>query len=352
VGKHKSNKHHNTSDKAPVKYNIYYGIPHAHTGYSTGKGSPLDAYNYAKKNKLDFLIVTDHVSALKDSTDYRDKKVQKWVALQNGAKHMNEKHKSFLALGGFECKLNNFGDLNVFNSTSITKNSFKRIDNLTSWLENEPNAILSINHPHGSVEKLKRFSFLNSNISLIEVANGSRPFKYNRYYNYYYKLLDCGWKLGAIIGQDNHDDNWGDDENLTAVLAEDLSQDSILDALKNRRTYATESKSLKMTFKINSSILGDTLICDKTTKLNFAVTVEDKKVPIDKIEIITSNAKIVKQLSLTSKNRLTYFFSIMPSEVQKWYVVKVIQENNRYALSSPIFINMKEDIFDNENNDE
>ena len=50
-----------------IKY--YYGIPHAHTLFSTGKGTPYDAYEYAKNKGLNFLAITDHNSHLsKDIT--------------------------------------------------------------------------------------------------------------------------------------------------------------------------------------------------------------------------------------------------------------------------------------------
>ena len=42
----------------------YYGLLHAHTGLSDGKGTPEEAYQMAKKNGLDFFAVTDHVERL------------------------------------------------------------------------------------------------------------------------------------------------------------------------------------------------------------------------------------------------------------------------------------------------
>ncbi len=34
----------------------YYGIPHCHTNYSTGKSSPLEAIDYSKKSKVDIYL--------------------------------------------------------------------------------------------------------------------------------------------------------------------------------------------------------------------------------------------------------------------------------------------------------
>ncbi len=49
-------------DKSNIKY--YYGIPHCHTEFSTGKGSPMEAYEYAYRDRLNFLFITDHNSHL------------------------------------------------------------------------------------------------------------------------------------------------------------------------------------------------------------------------------------------------------------------------------------------------
>lgn len=39
---------------------VYYGLLHAHTMISDGSGTPEEAYNVAKENKLDFFAVTPH----------------------------------------------------------------------------------------------------------------------------------------------------------------------------------------------------------------------------------------------------------------------------------------------------
>ena len=44
------------------KNKYYYGIPHCHTAYSTGRGTPLDAFEYGKENDLDFMFITDYNS--------------------------------------------------------------------------------------------------------------------------------------------------------------------------------------------------------------------------------------------------------------------------------------------------
>ena len=56
-----------------------------------------------------------------------------------------------------------------------------------------------------------------------------------------------GWYLGALGGQDNHSPDWGTrNEFRTAVLAEELTRESVIDAYLSRRFYATEDKDLHL----------------------------------------------------------------------------------------------------------
>ena len=52
---------------------------------------------------------------------------------------------------------------------------------------------------------------------------------------YYDEALQKGWYIGAGGGQDNHDRSWGvKNQSRMAVMAETLSRESIIEALKER----------------------------------------------------------------------------------------------------------------------
>ncbi|WP_052113113.1 CehA/McbA family metallohydrolase [Clostridium novyi] len=316
------------------KYNFYFGIPHSHTGFSTGKGTPTEAFNYAKKKGIDFLIVTDHGGHL-----YRDKKSNssknsKWEILKNDASKFNTKNDKFLSLGGFELTSKNFGDFNVLNSNNIYKGKIKDFNKFTMWLKNQPNPIVSINHPHKYIESFKYNRELDKFINFIEVGNGSPPFKYLNGEKYYYNLLDKGWHIGAINGQDNHRMNWGDTDNLTVVICKSLNKKDFYEALNYRRTYSSETRSLKLIFKVNGKWMGSILSPSK--KLNFEIYAEDKKNPIKKVQIISNGEKIIKEKSLKKKGKLKWDFSI-PYKKNCWYVAKVIYKDDKMGISSAIF---------------
>jgi len=332
LGKKKSTKININIDDL----NFYYGIPHAHCGFSTGRGTPIEAFDYARHAGLDFLILTDHNNYLTKTVHIKGTELSKWDAAKYIATRYNKKHENFLALIGFESKTNPFGDINVVNSNRFFTGTVNNMQLLVLWMLNNPTAFVSINHPHKVIEHLEYNPILNKLITSIEVGNGSSPNKYLRYEKYYYYLLDNGWKLGAINGQDNHKLNFGDDENLTCIVTDELTSNSLVDAFRNRRTYSTESKSLTMYFTINNNLMGDTIPLDDN-ELQFLIFAHDPIHKILEIDIISIGGTIIKKISDLNLNKVKYLYNHEPLQNEVWYIIKIKLDNNKIAISSPIF---------------
>ncbi|MCY6484330.1 CehA/McbA family metallohydrolase [Clostridium aestuarii] len=318
------------------KYNFYYGIPHAHTSYSTGRGTPLEAFKYAYKRGLDFLIITDHSKSLGKKITYNSKQRSKWHATEEQTIKFIKKGKHFLSLRGFEVSSNHYGDFNVINSANFVKSKVKDFDKFNHWLEDEKSAIVSINHPHKYIESFKFHKGLDKFINFIEVGNGSPPYKYLNGEKYYYKLLDKGWHLGAINGQDNHRANWGDTDNLTVVVSKSLREQDFMEAFKNRRTYSSETRTLKLSILVNNCHMGSIIKTNSTRELKFNIIAEDKKNPINKIEIISNGGEIIKEKIFNTQTKAAWNTSL-PYISEKWYVIKIIHKNNKCGIASAVF---------------
>lgn len=316
--------------------NFYYGIPHAHCGFSTGRGTPIEAFDYARHHGLNFLILTDHNNYLTKTVFLKGAELSKWDAARYLAARYNKKHENFLALIGFESKTNPFGDINVINSNRFFTGTVNNLQLLVLWMLNNSNAFISINHPHKTIEYLEHNPILNKLITSMEVGNGSAPNKYLRYEKYYYYLLDNGWKLGAINGQDNHRLNFGDDENLTCIITNELTTTSLVSAFRNRQTYSTESRTLIMYFTINDNFMGD-IIPLENQELQFSIFAHDPIHKILEIDIISIGGTIIKKISNLNLNKVKYLYNHEPIQNELWYIIKIILDNNKIAISSPIF---------------
>lgn len=321
----------NSSSSKSENYKLFYGIPHSHTSYSTGRGTPITAFNYARKKSLDFLIITDHAYDLSKN----NKGISKWDKVKADSYKFKKRYKKFLPLCGFEVSCKSLGHFNVLNTKNLYKREIKHIENFIKWLKGEDDPIVCINHPHKYIEYLKYNNDLDKYINFIEVGNGSPPFKYLNGEKYYYKLLDMGWHIGAINGQDNHRENWGDTDNLTAVICRSLNYDEFFEALKYRRTYSTETRTLKLFFKANGCWMGST-VKNRNNSLELEISVEDKKVPIKKIQLISKGGHVIEEKNCHDKSKVRWNLSL-PFNTNCWYVVKVIHKNGKQGISSPIF---------------
>lgn len=338
MSKSKSKSKHKNKiifDQNKLKY--YYGIPHCHSSYSTGKGTPLDLYEFAIKCGLDFLFVTDHNDFLANKTIVKERSFTKWEATNYFSNKIRKNEEDFLPIVGFECRTISFGDFNVINPSNFFTGTVKDLRLLTLWMLNNSQAFIIINHPHKEIGKIQYNEVFNKIITSIEVYNGNPASKYTKHEKYYYQLLDKGWKLGAVNGQDNHRINFDQSDNLTAYIANDLSRNSLIDAFRSHRTYSTESRFLKLHFSIDETFMGDTLSI-YSSKVKFSIFTEDIRYKIKEIQIISNGGTIIKKIEDINLNSIKYIYEHQSLNSETWYVIRVLQDENKTAVSSPIFI--------------
>ena len=78
------------------------------------------------------------------------------------------------------------------------------------------------------------------------------------------------------------------------------------------------------------------IIENNSNKMNLEIIAEDKKVPINKIQIISNGGIVVKKKSAHKENKIKWNLSL-PFKKGAWYVVKVIHVDGKVGISSPIF---------------
>jgi hypothetical protein len=326
-------------------YCFSYGIPHSHTSYSDGTGTPAEAYEKARDNGLNFLVITDHQGKLVYMKTNYDRSIllsgnvhPKWKMLKLEADSINAKYKDFIALSGFELSTKFWGHINIINSEDIIEKKPFDLDELYEWLCTEENILLSINHPHRSPKTLPFSHNFDNFVNLYEVGNGSTTREYNRTEQNYYAALDNGWHIAAINGQDNHADDWGDSNNVTAVISKELSVDSLINAIKLRRVYSTESKSLKLVVKANNKWMGSIINLNKGDNLQFHILAEDINNPIEKIQVISNGGKILEEKSFTNGTYCQWDLDLQINNDYSWYVAKIIHADEKIGISSAIFV--------------
>lgn len=350
---------------AKNSYNYYFGVPHAHTSYSDGtdgggETNPQGAYEHGKElSKLDFLFITDHSNMLEgdlyneEKNEFTEAEGSEWQKTRQQAEASTTD--SFLAGRGFEMTSSstnggqNYGHINVYGTDNYVEaeTTMQDLHEFYSWLGKQEGAIAMFNHPNrpaSSFEYLKYNEAMDDIIQMIEVGNGSMGSNYLDSEAYYYKALDYGWHLAPVNSQDNHSTNWGDADNLTAIIAEELTLEGYYDALRNRRVYSTETRNLKLEVYANEQIMGSELEVSKGDNIHFDIKASDPEEKIARIEIISNGAKTVAEKNFDEPvNEAVFETDITVGEGKNWYVVKVTHEDGRVGIGSANYADVSDE---------
>ncbi|MDU1201647.1 MAG: hypothetical protein E7A06_01765 [Clostridiales bacterium] len=229
----------------------------------------------------------------------------------------------------------NINEITVFNSN--IKNKYEQISKLT--LENLykklfyiDDLICSFNPKSNNLECFDYMKFSNygdSIFTLMDITNKDSNSKSPFYLNLYNEALDNGWHISPISTK-----------FITKILATDLNKDSILNGLKNKRTYVTNNANLNLEFTINNSHMG--AIIQNPSKLNFNISAIDSNYQnkIKKIYIISNNNKVLKSIDCNSYLTKSEF-TLKEFEKYSYYYLIVVQENKKTTVSAPIWVESK-----------
>jgi hypothetical protein len=308
---------------APLpQYYIYAGNTHSHTAntWSHGEqkqpksrivkpdwqkyqGPPAAHYALAKSKGYDFYVTADH------SQEATFQPVSPtnaaWLAAKRDAAEATDHN--FVAIAGYEHSENNSpngtGHLNVINSSEYLNALAPGVDlpYLYRWLTTIPPngegpVVASFNHP--APRGYNNWAYCDAQVTdvltLLEVINSNKKIHYEAFVN----ALDQGWKVSPVCGNDNHG-FWGISHNTsrTFVLATARTKAAILDAMRNRRTYASLDGNIQCRYTVNGAIMGSTLARPDTFQFDISINDPDMAKPQDKItkiDIVKDGGAIVQ----------------------------------------------------------
>ena len=341
-----------------VKKNLYFGQLHSHTNLSDGTGTVDEAYQYAENvAKVDFLAITDHSNWFDNDSkaNIADGSVStKWNTGKEAANKYNKNGK-FVAIYGYEMSWSGstggYGHINTFNTEGFETRTNSKMDLKAYYnaLKTQPQSLSQFNHPGKTFGDFSDFAHYDEEIdkliNLVEVGNGEGAIRSSgqfQSYEYYTRALDKGWHLAPSNNQDNHKGKWGNaNTGRTVIEASELSRDSIYDAIRNRRVYATEDENLRVSYEVNGNTMGS--ILPEMNKLDFIINIEDidKDDTIKKISIIGDGGKIVKSIDNVNSTNKEWKFSLEES-VSSYYYVRIDQNDKDIAVTAPVWVGEKE----------
>ncbi len=341
------------STKNKPVLNLYWGDLHGHSNLSDGTGTPDDYFSYARYAAgLDAAILTDHDGW---GFDRLDEHPEIWSFLKNKAE-AHHKPGKFITFPGYEYTNWSSGHMHVIfreEPAPLLSNrdpAYSTPDKLWKALKGL-NAI-TIPHHTGGGPIPTDWDYYNSEfMPLVEISSIHGNSESIDAPSCIYKpakgsfvrdALARGYNLGIIASGDTHNGHPGMGEPQTtfggiiAFYAPELKRDALWAALKMRRVYGTSGKRIILDFKINGHMMGEIIELDKQTakQIELKVTGTDR---LKLVEVIKNN-KSLKKYSWTDPSFSASFLDNTKSSPNDFYYLRVEQQDNHMAWSSPIWI--------------
>lgn len=339
-----------------AQFNLYFGGLHSHTNFSDGTGTPDEAYTWARDNaKADFMAITDHSNWFDNEKDLLNESITdlslststKWQQLHQIADKYNQDGK-FVAIAAYEMtwsgSTGGWGHINTFNTPWFASRSNSKMDLPAYYkkLAQSSSSISQLNHPGTTFGDFSDFGFYSPEadqvVDLVEVGNGEGLVRSSGYfpsYNYYTRALDKGWHLAPTNNQDNHKGNWiSANTARTVIVAPSLTRDSLYDAMRNRRVYATEDENLRINYSVNNQPMG--VILSNPTKLDATININDPDSTdvIGKVSIIVDGGKVLDSKNFTSN---TAQWNLSFPTGYSYYYVRVDEGDKDIAVTAPVW---------------
>lgn len=339
------------TEETDLGWNLYFGQLHAHTDISDGTGSVTEAFEYAANVEgLDFFAVTDHSNSFDGASsgaiDLDGTSIsQDWAAGKAAAAAVTGE--DFVGIFGYEMTWQegkHLGHISTFNTPgwqSRDQEGFGSLEGYYQALASVPGSISQFNHPGTAYGDFENFSHYRADydqqISLLELGDEGDF----RAYESYIKALDAGWHVAPTCNQNNHHGAWGDaNAARTVVLAEELTEESLYDAMRNRRVYATQDSDLAICYRLDGHIMGS--VIRRADNPEITVYLRDPSdAAIGRVEVLANGGVTVASQTVESA-RETITLSV-PGEYS-YYYLRITQPDGDVAITAPVWVDSYEDI--------
>ena len=365
-------------------HKVYFGDIHNHSGEShgglgtCGVGTVDETYRYARDvSNLDFYALTEH--------DWQTDKSH-WESLMQQVEAHNAPG-SFATIPAFEWTSLVYGHRNVYYADANQPFFLSWQEALAGGAGRQPMApgvdspadlwrkldalgVLAMTAPHHApaASHPLNWEFFNPKYDrFVEIYSswGSSEFPENRYkgcgadryaHLYVQSVLNAGLRMGLVASSDSHDGNPGNSQSpdvkhhhlyhylgsgRTAVLAPDLSRQSVLEALQDRRCYAVTGEPILLDVRLSGHLMGRELTISQTGRKPLLTADVTGTTHIRSLEII-KNGRVVWRQECHGENynreSVAWVDDALDTRRDNYYYFKVTQRDEEMAWSSPIWV--------------
>lgn len=325
---------------AAGEWNVYLGQLHAHSGDMDKIGPAEAVFSAARDSGMDFFALTDYSHSFENSQNgsitaegaaisptWSDGKAAAEAASGDG----------FLAIFGYEMGWQRdlrLGHIVTFGTPGWQcrgQDGFNRLPAYYEVLTNVDASIGMFCHPgefYGDFENFSHHRWdYDDHMALLEVSGEDGAL----FLEGYQRALDQGWHVAPAANEASHRGNWGASPVRTGILADSLTETSLLDAIRARRVFATLDKELEVQFSLGGHMMGSRLSKMEDYTARFQLSH-----PRGTIEIVSKGGQVVAscgsgETSLTVPGGFPYYY------------LRVVEDGQILAVTAPIWVEVPSD---------
>ena len=343
--------------------NFYFGNLHAHSSYSDGNADditkiPADDYAFAKTSLcFDFLGISEHnhVAAGMHLADWAP-----GIAQATAATTPN-----FVALHGMEWgTISGGGHVIVYgmdslvgwdpgeNQIFVTKGIYTGNGGLFDIINRHgSNALAYLAHPNNTdYNDLLNGSYdVAADNAVVGTTVESGPaFSLNTsytdpatsmaYLSYFKNMLSKGYHVGPTIDHDNHNFTFGHTaKTRLVILAQSLSENNLLDAMRRMRFYASEDCGARINFSINAEPIGSIITKAGAPTISLGTVTTS---PISSVIVMYGEAGsgvAATQLTSSTSGTFTFTDNTLTNLSQRYYYLDITEIDGSRIITAPIW---------------
>jgi hypothetical protein len=151
-------------------------------------------------------------------------------------------------------------------------------------------------------------------------------------------FLQDAWARGIVIGVIASPDHGGG-YGKACVFAPELKRETILDAIRARHCYGTTAAKIFLDVRVDGHLMGEKIHAPagKSVELKIAARCPGD---IDRIEVCRNN-RFIYTTSPKGRDAELTFVDREPLAGRSYYYVRVIQQDEEIAWSSPVWFGAK-----------